>query len=546
MSQRTRARGLAAAAALALALTACSGGSDGDEESSGLDNRTGAMEDYTAGDQFTATEPLSFSILYSDHPNYPSQDDWLLWSEITDRTNVTLEPTLVPMSDYEQKRSLLIGAGDAPSIIAKTYPGQEDAFVSSGAILPVSDYVDLMPHYQQKVADWGLDANIDQLRQADGKYYVLPGLHEAPWQDYTIAMRTDVLADLGLDTPTSWDEFRTTLEAIKEANPSQYPFSDRFSETYPGGNLLNMAALGFGTSAGWGYNNATWDGDADEFVATAAMPEYKEMVEYFHDLVADGLMDPESFTQDDDSAIQKFVTGRSAAIGTNAQNIVNEYEPGLEVNDPEATVAKIPFPCGPVGCVLNPVSQLENGLMINADAADSPHFVAMMQFVDWLFYSDEGQEFTKWGVEGTTFDKAADGTRTLAADVDYVGLNPGAPKHLQKDFGFSGGNFAYGGATELLWSTFSDAEVAFQESIADYDMIDLSPPAPLDETENEQLTLIDTTLRDAVSQGTIQFILGQRDLSEWDAFVADLEGKGATQYVDIVNGARDRYVADNG
>lgn len=546
MSQRTRARGLAAAAALALALTACSGGSDGDEDGAGLDNRTGAMEDYAAGDQFTATEPLTFSMLFSDHPNYPSQDDWLLWSEITERTNVTLDPTLVPMSDYEQKRSLLIGAGDAPSIIAKTYPGQEDAFVSSGAILAVSDYVDLMPNFQQKVADWGLEANIDQLRQADGKFYVLPGLHEAPWQDYSIAMRTDVLDELGLATPTSWDEFRTTLEAVQEARPGEYPFSDRFSETYPGGNLLNIAALGFGTSAGWGYNNATWDGDAEEFVATAAMPEYKEMVEYFHDLVADGLMDPESFTQDDDSAIQKFVTGKSVAIGANAQSIVNEYEPGLETNDPEATVAKIPFPCGPVGCVLNPVSQTENGLMINADAADSPNFVAMMQFIDWLFYSDEGQEFTKWGVEGTTFEKAADGTRTLAADVDYVGLNPGAPKHLQKDFGFSGGNFAYGGATELLWSTFSEAEVAFQESIADYDMIDLAPPAPLDEAESEQLTLIDTTLRDAVSQGTIQFILGQRDLSEWDAFVADLESKGATQYVDVVNGARDRYVADNG
>ncbi len=546
MSQRTRARGLAAAAALALALTACSGGSDGDEETSGLDNRTGAMEDYAAGDQFTATEPLTFSMLFSDHPNYPSQDDWLLWSEITERTNVTLDPTLVPMSDYEQKRSLLIGAGDAPTLIAKTYPGQEEAFVSSGAILPVSDYVELMPHYQAKVAEWGLEDNIDQLRQADGKYYVLPGLHEAPWQDYSIAMRTDVLADLGLDVPTSWDEFRDTLEAVQEANPGEYPFSDRFSDGYPAGSFLNVAALGFGTSAGWGYDNATWDDDAGEFVATATTPEYRALVEYVHDLVADGLMDPESFTQDDDTAIQKFVTGRSAAISANAQSVVHDYEPGLAANDPEATVAKIPFPCGDAGCVLNPVSQLENGLMINADAADSPDFVAMMQFVDWLFYSDEGQEFVKWGVEGTTFDKADDGTRTLAADVDFVGLNPGAPKHLQKDFGFSGGNVAYGGTTDLLWSTFSDAEIAFQESIADYDMIDLAPPAPLDELEVEQITLIDTTLRDAVSQGTVQFILGQRDLSEWDAFVADLESKGATQYVDIVNGARERYVAENG
>ncbi|GIG26727.1 extracellular solute-binding protein [Cellulomonas denverensis] len=546
MSQRTRARGIAAIAALALALTACSGGSGSDEESTGLDNRTGAMEDYAVGDQFTATEPLTFSILYSDHPNYPSQSDWLLWSEITERTNVTLEPTLVPLSDYEQKRSLLIGAGDAPSIIAKTYGGQEDPFVASGAILPVSDYLDLMPNLQAKIEEWGLEDNLDQRRQEDGKFYLLPGVHEAPWQDYTIAMRTDVLDELGLATPTTWDEFRTALEAIKEARPGEYPFSDRYSETDPGGALLNVASLGFGTSGGWGYNNETWDPDAGEFVVTAAMPEYREMIEYFHGLVADGLMDPESFTQDDDAAIQKFVTGRSAAISANAQAIVNDYEPGLKENVPGATVAKIPVPCGDAGCMLNPVSQLENGLMISASAADSPDFVAMMQFIDWLFYSDEGQEFTKWGVEGTTYEKAADGTRTLAADVDYVGMNPDAPLHLQKDFGFSGGNFAYGGSTELLWSTFSDAEVAFQESIADYEMMELAPPAPLNESENEQLALLDSSLKDAVFQGSIQFILGQRDLSEWDSFLAEVEGKGASQYVDVINGARERYQAENG
>lgn len=552
MFTRKMAAPFAGAAALALVLTACGGGSGdggGDAEGGGdvpgLDNTVGAMESYAADSTFEASEPFDATLLFSDHPNYPSKSDWLLWSEITDRTGVTLEPTLVPLSDYEQKRSLLIGAGDAPQIIAKTYPGQEDAFVSSGAILPVSDYVDLMPNFQAKVEQWGLEANLDQRRQEDGKYYVLPGLHEAPWQDYTIAMRTDVLEEVGVEAPTSWDEFRAALEAIKEAYPDKYPFSDRFSVTYPGGNVLSIASLAFGTNAGWAYDNVTWDAEAGEFVPTIAMPEYKALVEYFTGLVADGLMDPESFTQDDDTAIQKFVTGDSFAISTNAQSVVNDYAPGLVDLDPEATVAKIPFPCGPAGCLLDPGTQLENGIMLNASLAEDENFVATMQFIDWLFYSDEGQEFTKWGVEGTTYTKEGE-TYTLAPDVDFVGLNPGAPKHLQKDFGFAGGNFAYGGTTDLLWSTFSEDEVAFQESIADYDMIELAPPAPLDALEREQVTLIDTSVRDAVSQGTVQFILGQRPMSEWDAFVAEVEANGLTQYVDVINGARERYNENNG
>ena len=32
----------------------------------------------------------------------------------------------------------------------------------------------------------------------------------------------------------------------------------------------------------------------------------------------------------------------------------------------------------------------------------------MLQFVDWLYYSDEGLEFAKWGVEGTTYTKDGD------------------------------------------------------------------------------------------------------------------------------------------
>jgi len=206
------------------------------------------MADFKAGDQFKATEALDFSILFSDHPNYPLKDDWLFWSELTNRTNVTLEPTVVPMSDYAQKRSLIVGAGDAPLIIPKTYPGQEEAFVSSGAILPVSKYLDLMPNLSEKIEKWELEPDFEGLRQADGEFYVLPGVHEDVWQDYTVAFRTDVLEDLGLEAPKDWDEFRDVLVAIKAEYPDSYPLSDRFQ----GDNLLGLIAMTYGVSAGWG------------------------------------------------------------------------------------------------------------------------------------------------------------------------------------------------------------------------------------------------------------------------------------------------------
>ncbi len=147
-------------------------------------------------------------------------------------------PSVVPLSDYENKRSLMIGAGDAPLIIPKTYPGQETSFVASGAILPVSDYLDLMPNFKDKVAKWNLGPDLDTLRQSDGRFYLLPGLHEGYWVEYSLAMRTDILEELGLQIPTTWDELHTVLKAMKAKYPDQYPMSDRWGVPTPGGALL--------------------------------------------------------------------------------------------------------------------------------------------------------------------------------------------------------------------------------------------------------------------------------------------------------------------
>ena len=115
-----------AAGVLTLSLAACGGGggSSADKLSG---NRSGAMAKFGVGDQFKSTEPLSFSMLYLSNPAYPLKTDWLFWSELTKRTNVTLQPVAVPLSDYNQKRSVLISAGDAPFIIPKTYHPDENA-----------------------------------------------------------------------------------------------------------------------------------------------------------------------------------------------------------------------------------------------------------------------------------------------------------------------------------------------------------------------------------------------------------------------------------
>ncbi|MBO3740262.1 ABC transporter substrate-binding protein [Actinoplanes flavus] len=533
----------------AAAVTTVAGCGDGEESTEGLDGkRAGAMDGFKVGDQFKATEPITFSIMMLSNQGYPYKADWPFFAELTKRTNVTLESTAVPGSDYNQKRSVMVSAGDAPMIIPKTYHPDEEAFIASGAIIPVSDYIDLMPHYKEKVARWNLQPNLDGFKAQDGKYYLLPGLHENAWQDYSLGVRTDVMEKLGLSQPQTWDELTTVLREMRKAHPDVYPLSDRWSTPpQPGANnLLNLVATAYGTHAGWGYRPTHWDAAAGKFVFTGAMDEYRQVLQYLNTLVAEKLIDPESFTQTDDIARQKFANGKSFVISVNAQTLVNELRKDI-AKIPGAKVSKLILPTGPAGATLPGESRLENGIMISKKALESKNFVAMIQFIDWLWYSDAGLMFSKWGIEGQTYTgKVDDGSFALDPGVKWGGLNPDAPKDLQVDYGFFNGVFAYGGSTAMLNSQFSEEEKTFQAEMNKREIRPVDPPAPLNDVEREQVTLWASALKDHVNQQTLRFILGQRPLSEWDAYVKELEGKNATQYVDTVNKAYERYKKEHG
>ena len=171
MYQLTRRQVLAAAGAAAAAATVAGCSSDDGEGNSKDLGRAGAMDSYAVGDQLKATEPLTFTLMLLSNPGYPYKADWPFWAELTKRTNVTFQPTVVPLSDYNQKRSVVVSAGDAPMIIPKTYHPDEEAFIAGGAIIPVSDYVNLMPNFTEQIKKWNLQGNLDSISQQDGKYY---------------------------------------------------------------------------------------------------------------------------------------------------------------------------------------------------------------------------------------------------------------------------------------------------------------------------------------------------------------------------------------
>ncbi|MEJ3746966.1 extracellular solute-binding protein [Actinomycetes bacterium KLBMP 9797] len=533
---------VAATATALIALAACS--SDSADKGDSALTDSAAMTNYAADTTFKASAPVKFSMLWTDWPENPIKPSWQIFDEIKKRTNVSLDLTNIPFSDATEKRNLLISAGDAPQIIPLTYTGDEQQFAATDSILPMSDYVKYMPNFQKYVKEWNLQQMIDNLRQADGKYYMLPGLQEVSVPTFTLVIRKDIFEQVGASVPQTWDELRNALVKIKAKYPDSKPLADGFE----GQSMLNYAAHAFGTVAGWGFGNGTqFDETSGKFIYAATSPGYKAMVEYFHGLAADGLLDTESFTASNDGAgtvTEKFAQGKVfAASGSNGT--VNDFSTALDGAGQKGKyqVVEIAPPGGPAGQVVEP-RNFWNGFMLTSNAKEDPHFLSMLQFLDWLYYSPESRDLLRWGVEGQTYTKSGD-KYTLKPEYSLksFNINPNGKTDIGTDLGYSNNVLSDSTESRALKVSYNPpAYVDYINSVletrkprAPY------PPAPLNAEELEQASLLATPLKDTVDTNTLKFILGERPLSQWDDYVNELKGKNLQGYLDLINGAYERF-----
>lgn len=502
---------------------------------------------------FYSNEPITISVMFSDNSGYPMKDSWKndtnsFLKTLTEKTNVTLDLNVVPMSDYNSKRSVLIASGQQPMVIPKTYPGQEDTYVTSGQVLPISDYVKYMPVFSQQIKDWKLEDDLKTITQGDGKYYIMPGLHQSYIQDYSLCVRKDIFDKEKIALPESWDELYAALKKLKTAYPDITPFSDRWQF----GETMQLAGNGFvktptglkGTDADWSPANLLlFDSSKKSFSFYPTSSAYKDELTYFNKLVNEGLVDKESMTQTSDQAINKFGTGKSFVIAANSQSLANDYKPKLDVSLGKGNyeLAKINVPAGPAGKYLVG-NRLENGVMISSKVKDNANWKTIVQFVDWLWNSEKAQELAKWGIQDVTFTKTGD---KYALKDGYTlpayGLNSTATNaiDMRKQLGYGCGVFilSYGGPDVLAHSYMSDADITWSANVAKTrTLLPAAPKVAYDEIATESQNMTNTALKDYNNSMSYKFILGQSSLSsDWDTFVKTMKDKGSETYTKTAN-----------
>ncbi len=206
---------LLAALLLSTTLMACGSADDGGDTAT-----SGATGDSSSGEEaqeLTILTPLLPAIQDLE------TNEHTLWIQEETGINITWETIPQAAQGGTEKLQLLLTGADLPDVFMNA-PFTSDMVATYGVeeqiLLPLNDYIGtITPNLDaalEMYADRGL--TIDQMRQTDGNIYSLPVLDTCEHCEYAAKMwyYEPFLTELGMDVPTTTDEFYDYLVAVRD------------------------------------------------------------------------------------------------------------------------------------------------------------------------------------------------------------------------------------------------------------------------------------------------------------------------------------------
>ncbi len=369
---------------------------------------------------------------------------------IEERTGVSLDFIYYPSDNPVEKVLLALSTNDAANLpdmflsvgmtSNNTLFGAAYAprWYDEGMIIPLNDLIDNYGVNINKALDVALsyDYNIRPwMTSADGNIYSLPAFSASLTNSYPnkLWINQGWLDALGLEMPTTTDEFRAVLEAFKTRDPNGNNQADEIPLAGAKSSAVGLGTIGYDTLINAFIYNDTANSRMyveDGVVKFApTTKEWRDAMIYLHDLCKDGLFYSGSFTQDG-TALQQ--------IGTNENDILGAFE-GLGY---EAVVANnnlevlsrynsMPALTGPEGkhYVTWAAPSIRPAGVITTKCKYPE--IAFRVLDEMMSY--EGSLITRYGEKGVNWDDADEGT------ISYYG-SPAILKILENTWAQAGQN----------------------------------------------------------------------------------------------------------
>ncbi len=283
--------------------------------------------------------------------NYET-NEFTKWLE--DKTNVHINWEIVPANSIPERLNLMFASGDYPDVLLnmRVSPQQQSIYGSQGVLVPLNNLIEKYGVNTQQV--FNQLPNVKELiTSTDGNIYALPQIEQCYHCSFVQRMwiYKPWLDTLNLSVPTTTDEFYKVLKAFKENDPNGNGIADEVP--------LSGALTGWNSNIdGFLMNSFIYNGkinnpnrmylEKGKVVVPYNKPEWKEGLKYLHKLYAEGLLAPESFTQDRDQLTRLGenpdapILGAVASGGSHAPRLKDFNTPLVQVQyeDEEPFYAK--------------------------------------------------------------------------------------------------------------------------------------------------------------------------------------------------------------
>lgn len=508
----------------AVVVGACSNDDDSEAESTSEPDDNFNAEGFPIVD-----EPITLEIMGQRSPIQPDWGEMGFFQEMEELTNINFTYRTSTSEDFTQNKQLAFASLDLPDLFygAELTDGEVVDYGSQGLLIPLEDLIEEYAPNIQRLLDEDPELKAS-ITTPDGHIYALPAIDQAPTSKTPILwMNGPWLEELGMDRPSTMEEFYELLKAFKEEDPGNV--GDVIPLTANSAADLRISLL---PNFGIVQDDGIYE-ENGEVKYAYVQDEFKEYLKFLNRLYEEQLLDNEMFSHTWEQFVAK---GERTGIFTTWPIVMVGFEdPQEALNYP-----MLPPMTSSVNDELQVIEYSEYYLGRAAITSENEHPEATIRWLDYL-YTEEGTLLSRLGIEGETYEWNEDGqwvllaeeglstTETNAKHAPGVGTN--VPMVLTTEF------YEKEGGNPAILEIYEWAE----EELLPYAIMPY-PQVYLTVEEQQELNTIKPDLDSYFEQMEARFITGGESIDEkWDEFVETLESLNIDRVVEIYQAAYDRW-----
>ena len=476
------------------------------------------------------TEPVTLTIAKERHmlDTTKSYNEKASFKNITEETGLTLEFVELAAGTAAEKVPLMLAGGDMPDVFWALLSDAQ-MLQNETQLVPLEDMLETfapnsMKTYSELGTDWRTIATTPS-----GHIYGMLSRYESLYEntgDGIQIINKKWLEAVNKEVPTTLDEYYEVLKAFKEQDPNGNGQADEipycFAEDMWCASITNDIGM-WGIGNGYGDTNSNFHIRDGKVSGTVNTPEYREYLEFFHKLYAEGLIDAEGFSQNTEVFSNKI---KNNQVGTYYSWTALEYLSSEQEKD----WVVLPTIAAKEG--VQPVANGEidrstinkNGWVITTQC-DHPE--AALRLWDYLARDAESKMTVAMGEKGTLWDEYPEGGYYFVVPENTT------PEYTFEHMKYTLGTVNNHPLVTKAETPKNDGEISPAAALRDQmvaavdkDYVPKSGQLPQSYVSPEAIderAFIETDLKSYIKQFRSQAIMDGFDDAAWDAYCKRLD-----------------------